>query len=91
MRARWGEDRRAQTMSGSPPPVNNLSNSDLEWQRSSYCSTNTCLEVAQRERQVIVRDSKDEDGPVLIFHQAEWEEFLEGARIGEFNLVPNNR
>jgi hypothetical protein len=35
---------------------------------------------------VAVRDSKDPDGPRLIFTPAEWETFTAGVRDGEFEL-----
>jgi hypothetical protein len=33
-----------------------------------------------------VRDSKDPDGPKLIFTQAEWEAFIGGVKADEFDL-----
>lgn len=39
-------------------------------------------------RMVAVRDSKDPNGPVLMYTAAEWRAFLDGAKKGEFdNLV----
>jgi hypothetical protein len=38
------------------------------------------------EDQIAVRDSKDREGPVLIFTAHEWEAFLGGAQDGEFEL-----
>ncbi len=32
-----------------------------------------------------VRDSKDPDGPVLMFTSAEWDAFVKGAQAGEFD------
>jgi hypothetical protein len=34
---------------------------------------------------VAVRDSKDPDGPVLLYTRAEWRAFLHGAKAGEFD------
>jgi len=36
--------------------------------------------------EVLVRDSKNPDGPVLEFTAAEWDAFLAGLRNGEFDL-----
>jgi hypothetical protein len=33
-----------------------------------------------------IRDSKDREGPVLVFRPHEWEAFLAGVRDGEFDL-----
>ena len=35
---------------------------------------------------VAVRDSRQPEGPVLLFTQAEWDAFVEGAKDGEFDL-----
>jgi hypothetical protein len=48
--------------------------------------TDNCVEVANRDYGVQVRDSKDPQGPVLSFTHAEWDAFLAGARDGEFDL-----
>jgi hypothetical protein len=36
-----------------------------------------------------VRDSKDQHGPMLFFSQSEWTAFLDGARNGEFDSLPD--
>jgi hypothetical protein len=57
-----------------------------DWRKASYSSNNgNCVEVARNlPGVVVVRDSKDPDGPVLVFTRAEWRAFLSGARAGEF-------
>ncbi len=44
-----------------------------------------CLEVAPVGDMIAVRDSKHPDGPVLLYTQAEWLAFLDGAKKGEFD------
>lgn len=44
-----------------------------------------CVEVADFGDTVAVRDSKDPDGPKLVFTPFEWECFLDGVNKGEFN------
>ncbi|GIH74426.1 DUF397 domain-containing protein [Planobispora longispora] len=34
----------------------------------------------------VLRDSKDPDGPKLFFTQAEWDAFVGGVRLGEFDV-----
>jgi hypothetical protein len=47
-----------------------------------------CVEVeGMPEGGVAVRDSKDRDGPVLVFTAREWRAFLDGVRDGEFELA----
>ena len=60
------------------------------WRKSSYSSGNggNCVEVAPNlPGAVAVRDSKDPDGPKLIFTPDEWEMFAAGIRGGEFDLT----
>jgi len=64
--------------------------SRLEWRRSSYCSHDTCVEVARLGNRILVRDSKAQNGPVLAFPEAEWTAFLEGIGRGQFNLPPGD-
>jgi hypothetical protein len=60
--------------------------SRAEWRKSVRSGTNGCVEVGLVEGQIAVRDSKDRQGPVLVFTAHEWEAFLGGARDGEFEL-----
>lgn len=58
----------------------------LAWKRSSACTeTSNCVEVAPCASGIAVRDSKDPDGPVLLFTRAEIVTFLNGAKAGEFD------
>jgi len=43
---------------------------------------------AKEGAEVLVRDSKDPDGPVLEFTAGEWDAFIAGAKNGEFDRVP---
>lgn len=55
------------------------------WVKSSLCSAEGCVEVEHRGGVVAVRDSKNPGGPALEFTPAEWDAFLGGARLGEFD------
>lgn len=59
--------------------------SRAEWRKSSLSATYNCVEVAFLDgaRRVAVRDSKDRQGPALVFSAAEWREFLERVRRNE--------
>jgi hypothetical protein len=63
--------------------------SDLEWHRSTYCSTNTCVEAARFDGRVFLRDSKNRNGPTLLFEPSEWNAFLQGVKSGELDLPLN--
>ncbi|MEX5709935.1 DUF397 domain-containing protein [Parafrankia sp. FMc6] len=57
------------------------------WRKSSHSATQTnCVEISRVPDGVAVRDSKDPDGPVLLFTPGEWAAFLAGVRDGEFEL-----
>jgi hypothetical protein len=44
------------------------------------------IEVAFVEDMICLRDGEKPDSPVLVFTQAEWDAFVEGAKDGEFDL-----
>ncbi|SNT10476.1 protein of unknown function [Streptosporangium subroseum] len=58
------------------------------WRKSSRSSGNggQCVEVAANLPGVVVlRDSKDPNGPKLLFTPAEWRAFVGGIQSGEFD------
>lgn len=60
--------------------------SQARWRKSSLSSMNGCVEVAQVQGHIAVRDSKDEQGPVLVFTPIEWRSFLREIRDGKFDF-----
>ncbi|WP_239377641.1 DUF397 domain-containing protein [Frankia sp. Cj5] len=58
------------------------------WRKSARSNNGgACVEVARNLPSVVaVRDSKDPDGPVLIFTRDEWVAFIGGVTDGEFNV-----
>jgi Domain of unknown function (DUF397) len=56
------------------------------WRKGARSGANGCVEVVLIDDRIAVRDSKDREGPVLMFTAHEWEAFLGGARDGEFEL-----
>ncbi|WP_037913173.1 DUF397 domain-containing protein [Actinacidiphila yeochonensis] len=59
-----------------------MSTSDLAWFKSSYSSgtQGDCVEVATEPGAVLVRDSKDKQGPHLTFSTEAWSRFVAFAR-----------
>lgn len=48
----------------------------MNWRKSSHSVNNgQCVEAASGQGAVLVRDSKDPDGPVLAFGAQAWREF----------------
>lgn len=47
------------------------------WRKSSRCSgPGECVEVAVATKRVLVRDSKDPDGPVIAVSATAWRAFV---------------
>lgn len=56
------------------------------WVKSSLSYANgNCVEVAGLGGAVGVRNSRDSGGPVLRFTPDEWQAFIGGVRLGEFD------
>ena len=63
--------------------------SNATWRKSSYSGGNggNCVEVAVLpDGGRVVRDSKDPDGPKLMFSPVEWRTFINAMRSGTFDL-----
>ena len=53
-----------------------------QWKKSSYSgNSGNCVEVADLGQVVAARDSKDPDGPVLMFSHDEWTNFLNRIKM----------
>jgi len=54
---------------------------ELHWFKSSHSGSqgDDCVEVAYRPQVVYVRDSKEQEGPVLSVSPAAWADFLAHA------------
>ena len=55
----------------------------VSWRKSSYSGGNggKCIEVAGLPGTIAVRDSKDPDGPALLFTPAEWAAFTARVKV----------
>lgn len=61
--------------------------SGAAWRRSSRSTgANDCVEVAEIDKGVAVRDSKDRCGSVLRFDREVWQAFVGAVRHGIFDL-----
>jgi Domain of unknown function (DUF397) len=59
---------------------------ELTWRKSTRSgAAGHCVEIAETSAAVLVRDSKDETGPVLTFGNPDWTRFVAGVRNGEFD------
>jgi len=58
------------------------------WKKSQWSNGQAnCVEIARNLPGIVaVRDSKDPEGPALIFTPGEWNAFIRGVREGELGL-----
>ncbi|MFI9364007.1 DUF397 domain-containing protein [Kitasatospora sp. NPDC053057] len=68
------------------PPVDL---SSAAWFKSSHSNNGgSCVEVTPNFPGLVpVRDSKDPQGPALVFPAGAWRSFVAGVRAGEFDEV----
>lgn len=60
----------------------------LAWLKALSSTANGhCVEVASAVGNIAIRDSKDPDGPILVYTPSEFRAFLDGARNGEFDSL----
>ena len=54
---------------------------NIRWRKSSYSGNggSDCVEVGEAARDVLIRDTKDHEGPVLRFTRKEWRRFVGSA------------
>jgi hypothetical protein len=55
------------------------------WRKASFCASGECVEVAQRNGMIVLRDSKEPLGSMLHYTTDEWQSFVRGIKAGEFD------
>jgi hypothetical protein len=55
------------------------------WRKASFCASGECVEVAQQNGMIVVRDSKEPSGWKLNYTPEEWRTFVRGIKAGEFD------
>ncbi|MFJ9691527.1 DUF397 domain-containing protein [Kitasatospora sp. NPDC101183] len=63
--------------------------SGARWRKSTFSGQGgDCIEVADGYAGVLpVRDSKDPEGPALVFPAGSWQSFVAAVQAGEFGNV----
>jgi hypothetical protein len=62
--------------------------SRAQWRTSSHSGGNgACVEVADPGPQVLVRDTKDREGPMLAFRPDAWRRFAVRVKVGTLSAV----
>lgn len=52
----------------------------LKWIKSTYSAQGNCIEVADQDGRVLVRDTQDRTGPALAFSAASWRRFADQVK-----------
>lgn len=62
------------------------SSSDAAWRTSSYCASNTCVQIGSLDGDWVgIRDSKIECSTILSYSRDEFRDFVKGVKAGEFD------
>ncbi|MBA2653817.1 MAG: DUF397 domain-containing protein [Gammaproteobacteria bacterium] len=60
---------------------------DADFKKSTMCtSCSHCVEVANKNDMIAVRDTKDPSQMPLQFNKEEWQAFVAGVKRGEFDF-----
>jgi hypothetical protein len=59
--------------------------SQPSWRRATFCASNECVEVAQQDGLIFMRDSKRPAAGMLHYTSEEWRAFVLGVKAGEFD------
>jgi Domain of unknown function (DUF397) len=65
-----------------------MEDTDLKWRTTSYSSNGggNCVEIADHDSRVLVRDTKDRTGPILRFSAGAWRRLVEQVK-GDVRLA----
>ncbi len=67
-------------------PLNDVKVSDLQWRTARRSANNgACVEVAPANGQIFIRDSKDQNGPVVRHAGCSWRMFIADVKTGRFD------
>ena len=58
---------------------------DLDWRVSRTCDGGACVMVARQGDRVVFGNTRHPNGPVYTYTRAEWNAFLAGAKLGDFD------
>jgi hypothetical protein len=58
----------------------------LAWHKARFCASGECVEVAQRDGVIILRDSTQPSGRMLHWGAEEWRTFVRTVKAGEFSI-----
>jgi hypothetical protein len=57
------------------------------FRRSSFCGTSECIEVAQRNGVIVLRDSTQPRGSMLNYAPKDWRSFVRRIKAGRLDTL----
>ncbi len=69
-------------MSSDPSNYTNLT-----WRTARRCDGGTCVQVAVDKGMVLIRDSKNPNGSVLVYSRADWANFVGAVKKGRRDIT----
>jgi hypothetical protein len=57
----------------------------LVWRKASLCASGECIEVAQLDGMIVMRDSKDPGDSMLHYTADEFRSFVGSIKAGEYD------
>jgi predicted secreted Zn-dependent protease len=60
---------------------------DIDWSVSRTCDSGACVGVARRGESVFIANTSNPESPVSTFTTREWQQFLAGAKLGDFDGI----
>jgi predicted secreted Zn-dependent protease len=60
---------------------------NLDWRVSRTCDGGQCIAVARRGDFVLIGNTSNPEAPVTEFTVSEWQQFLAGAKLGDFDGI----
>ena len=57
------------------------------WRVSRTCDGGQCIGVARRGDAVLIGNASDPQAPVSEFTVSEWQQFLAGVKLGDFDKI----
>jgi hypothetical protein len=62
-----------------------MQTSVLAWRKASFCQNRECVEVAEQNGRILMRNSARPDGLAIHYTTEEFRSFLKGVKAGEFD------
>ena len=57
------------------------------WRRASFCASGECVEVAQQDGMIVLRDSTQPHGSTLQYAAGDWGSFVRTIRSGKLDCL----